>query len=202
MTKQQNLQFVVIFLFCLFGLHYSFFAQDGNSEVLYQNQISTNLMLPIFGSFDLNYERTIANKWAVGLGGSIYGDGFNELSSTRTRFGTEFDTNYEITPFVRVYFQGAQHKSHFVELFGSLTRVDADVGFVRSTNEEGFGVYNREERSINRTGLGVGYGYRWLLFDNKMVLEAQIGIRTNFETEFIFVTGALVRTGIKLGYRF
>ena len=201
MNEQIKLLFGLMAAFSLLGASHSF-AQEGKSTANYRNQISTNLMLPFFGSFDLNYERTIANKWVVGLGGSIYGDGFNKLSSTRTRFRTEFDTNYEITPFVRVYFQGAQNRSHFVELFGSFTGVDADVGFIRSTNEEGFGVYNREERSITRTGLGVGYGYRWLLLDNKMVLEAQIGFRTNFETEFIFVTGALVHTGIKLGYRF
>ena len=202
MNEQRNFYFNLIAVFMFVGIPNIFFAQDEPSINYYRNQISTNLLLPVFGSFDLSYERTIANKWAVGVGGSVYGDRFNRLSTTTTRFGDEFDTNYEITPFVRVYFQGAQNKSHFVELFGSLTRVDEAGRFLRSNNEEGFGVYNREIRSLSIGGLGAGYGYRFLLLDNKMVLEAQFGFRTNFDTEFIVLTGALVHTGIKIGYRF
>ena len=164
--------------------------------------VSTNLFLPLFESFDFNYERTIANKWAIGLGAIRYGDPFNELSSTTSSFGTQFDTNYEITPFVRIYFQGAQNKSHFLELFGSLTRVKESGRFVRSTNTDGFGVYNRENRVLSLGGMGIGYGYRFLLLQKKLVLEAQFGFRTNFDTSFIVLTGAPARAGIKIGYRF
>ena len=202
MNKQKNLLCGFIVAFLLLGASHSLYSQEGNSTADYKNQISTNLLLPFYGSFDLNYERTIANKWALGIGGSIYSNGFNKLSTTRTRFGTDFDTNYEITPFMRLYFQGAQNKSHFVEIFGSLTGVDEPGRFVRSTNEEGFGVYNREITSKTRVGLGAGYGYRFFLLNDRMVLEAQFGFRTNFDSEFIVVTGALVHTGIKVGYRF
>ena len=41
-----------------------------------------------------------------------------------------------------------------------------------------------------------------MLLDDKMVLEAQVGFRTNFDTAFFTPTGAPVRAGIKVGYRF
>lgn len=201
MTYQKNPVTFLVFLLFVLTIHHSFFAQEKTPIDTYKNQISTNLMLPIFESFDLNYERTIANKWAIGFGGIIYGDSYNELSSTTSSFGTKFDTNYEITPFIRVYFQGAQNKSHFLELFGSLSQVEESGRFVRSTNAAGFGIYNRETRSLSLGGLGIGYGYRFLLLEDKFVLEAQFGLRTNFDTNFIVLTGAPVRAGIKVGYR-
>jgi len=53
------------------------FAQEEEISTNFKNQISTNLGLPFFGSFDLSYERTLANKWAVGIGGISFGKGFS-----------------------------------------------------------------------------------------------------------------------------
>jgi len=184
----------------IFSLTNFFFAQD---EIFtdYKNQISTNLVLPIFNSFDLSYERTIANKWALGLAGAIYGDRIQELS-TEGSYNNSYDTNYELMPFARIYFQGAQNKSHFLELFGSLSQVVESDRFIRTNNSEGFGVYERGENKYTAGGLGIGYGYRFLLLDRKLVLEAQFGVRTNFNSNFLILNGSLVRTGIKVGYRF
>jgi len=202
MTKHGNILSLSVVLFFFFITNNLLHAQEDETTTVFKNQVSTNVTLLPFGSFDISYERTIANKWAIGLGGSIYGNGFNDLSSTTSNFGTKFDNNYEITPFVRVYFQGAQNKSHFLELFGSLTGVEESGRFVRSNNSAGFGVYNRETRQLTLGGLGFGYGYRFLLVERKLVLEAQFGFRTNFDTNFIVLTGAIVRAGIKIGYRF
>jgi hypothetical protein len=105
-------------------------------------------------------------------------------------------------PFVRLYFQGTQNKSHFLEVFGSISDVEESDIFVRNTNEEGFGVYEQGTNSYTAGGFGFGYGYRFLLPNNKWVLEAQLGIRTNFDTNFFVLDATLVRTGIKVGYRF
>jgi len=200
MTKLTNSSHIAL-LIVLFVVYNSSYAQEEEAMTEYKNQISTNALLPFFGSVDLSYERTVANKWAIGLGGAIYGNSFNELSSTTSSYGTKFDINYEVTPFIRVYFQGVQNKSHFLELFGSLSRIEESGRFLRSTNPEGFGVYNRENRLLTLGGLGFGYGYRFLLKEKRLVLEAQIGFRTNFQTDFIVLTGAPVRAGIKIGYR-
>lgn len=201
MTKpKKNRTSLVFFLLVFMGQNF-LCAQEERAMTTYNNQISTNLMLPFFESVDLSYERTIANKWAIGLSGAIYGDRIQELS-TEGNYDNKYDTNYEVMPFVRVYFQGAQNKSHFLELFGSLSQVTESGRFLRTTNPEGFGVYRRGETTYTAGGLGIGYGYRFFLLDRRMVLEAQFGVRTNFNTSFIVLNGTLVRTGIKIGYRF
>jgi len=186
---------IAVFLIC-FGTGISSFSQEE-----FKNQVSTNLVLPIFESFDLSYERVIANKFAIGIAGGIYGNRISEISTQDTYYNS-YDTNYEIMPFARLYFQGAQNKSHFLELFGSISNVEESNSFVRNTNEEGFGVYELGTNEYTAGGLGIGYGYRFLLPNNKWVLEAQFGVRTNFDVDFILLNVAFVRTGIKIGYRF
>ncbi len=203
MIKRNDYLSVFVLLFFLLALHHGLFAQnvDVDTPKVYKNQISTNLALPIFGSFDLNYERTVANKWAIGLAAAIYGDRISELSTASSNY-YQYSTNYELMPFVRIYFQGAQNKSHFLEVFGSLSEVEESGRYVRSTNGQGYGVYNIDTRVYTVGGLGIGYGYRFLFLDDKLVLEAQFGVRTNFNADFLFLNGAAVRTGIKVGYRF
>lgn len=199
-TPKISFSVVACLFLCLLGQR-TLIAQDEAALPEYYNQVSTNLLLPVFESVDLTYERTVANKWAVGIAGAVYGDRIQELS-TEGSYDNRYDTDYEVMPFVRAYFQGAQNKSHFLELFGSLSQVTESGRFLRTTNSNGFGVYRRGENTYTAGGLGIGYGYRWFLLDRKMVLEAQFGIRTNFNTEFIILSGTLVRTGIKVGYRF
>ncbi len=193
---------ITLLIICFMGCSTFLAAQENEDSVVYKNQISTNLMLPAFESFDLNYERTIANKWAIGFAGAIYGDRISELSTGSSGDFRRYDTNYELMPFVRLYFQGAQHKSHFLEVFGSLSRVTDLGGFVRNTNTAGFGVYEQGGRDYTAGGLGIGYGYRFLLLNKKLVLEAQFGVRTNFDVDYFFLNGSIIRTGLKVGYRF
>ncbi|MBT2160023.1 DUF3575 domain-containing protein [Zobellia barbeyronii] len=188
-------------LLCALGMVTSSLAQEKENIPKYKNQVSTNLLLPLFQSFDLNYERTVVNKWAIGLSGAIYGEGFSDFSTDSSGYYDRI-TNYEITPFVRFYLNGAQKKSHFFEFFGSIAEVDESGGYLRNVNEEGYGVYSIGTKTYTVGGLGAGYGYRFLLLKKKMVLEAQLGIRTNFNVDFFLLNGALVRTGIKVGYRF
>lgn len=186
---------ILVFFFSL-----SVVAQNESVSENLNNQISTNLVLPITGSFDLSYERIVANKWAVGIGAALYGEGFQNLSTYDSYY--ERITNYEITPFVRIYFNGSQKRSHFLEVFGSLSQVEESGRYLRHVNQEGYGVYSVGSKSFSVGGLGVGYGYRFLFYRRKVVLEAQIGLRTNFDVDFVFLNAAFVRTGIKIGYRF
>lgn len=201
MTQRLYFTFRSIGIFILLMSSALSFAQDEASAPPFKNLVSTNLMLPIFESVDLSYERTIANKWAIGVAAAIYGDRADELSIDDD-FYNDYVTQFEVMPFARVYFQGAQKKSHFVELFGSISKVSDSGGFVRNTTDDGFGVYQRGVKEYTAGGLGAGYGYRFLFFENRFLVEAQIGIRTNFDVNFIVLNGALVRTGIKVGYRF
>lgn len=200
MTKSYNYSFIAIWLCFSLLTTISVTGQEENEEPVFKNLVSTNLMLPIFESFDINYERTIANKWAIGLAGAIYGERSRDLSTASSYY--DYKTNYEVMPFARIYFQGAQNKSHFVELFGSLSGVEESGRFIRSTNGAGYGVYSIGTKSYTVGGLGAGYGYRFLLCEKRLLLEAEFGVRTNFDAAFLFLNGAVVRTGIKVGYRF
>ncbi|MRI01948.1 DUF3575 domain-containing protein [Kriegella sp. EG-1] len=175
-------------------------GQEKEKFSQFKNHISTNLLLPVFESFDISYERTIANKWAIGLAGALYGNRGEELNTSYDNY--DYHTKFELMPFARIYFQGAQNKSHFIEIFGSLSKVEERGRIIRSTNEFGYGVYNIGVKDYTVGGLGTGYGYRFLFLERKLVVEAQIGLRTNFNIDFILLNVAAVRTGIKVGYRF
>ncbi|MBC6997696.1 DUF3575 domain-containing protein [Cytophaga sp. FL35] len=190
----------ILTLACITLSIFNGICQTEAPPLKYKNQLSTNLLLPFFGSVDLSYERAVANKWAVGVGGALYGNGFENLSTNDYSYDQE--TKYEVAPFVRLYFNGAQKKSHFLEIFGSLSEVEESGRYIRHVNEEGYGVYTIGTKTFIVGGLGIGYGYRFLFLEDKLVLEPQFGIRTNFDVDFIFLNGALVRTGIKVGYRF
>ncbi|CAM4126278.1 DUF3575 domain-containing protein [Zobellia nedashkovskayae] len=177
------------------------FGQEETNFPQYKNQISTNLLLPFAGSFDLTYERTIANKWAVGLSGAIYGDDFGDFDTESSGY-YDRTTNFEIMPFVRFYLNSTKTNGHFFEVFGSISQVEQTGGYVRNVNDQGYGVYVIGSENYIVGGLGTGYGYRFLFMKNRLVVEGQLGIRTNFSTNFFFLNVALVRTGIKIGYRF
>ncbi len=194
---RRSLLFLACFLLACFALK----AQEEPSKS-YKNQISTNLLLPIFGSVDFSYERSLGNKFAVGIGAAVYGEDFENLTIDDSYGGGTLRTKNEIMPFARIYFNGNQNNSHLLEVFGSFSRVDEDGRLVRSLNDVGNGVYDIGVESYTRGGFGLGYGYRFLLLDNKLALEAQFGLRTNFDLNFVVLNAALVRTGIKIGYRF
>ncbi len=193
-----------LYIFMLFALMYQqeFIAQDDTTLSMYKNQVSTNLLLPVFGSVDLSYERTLNKKFAVGFAAAIYGDRIKEISVDDEYYERNLRTKNEVMPFVRVYFSGNQRKSHFLELFGSISGVDETGRLVRTVNDQGYGVYRLGTESFTRGGFGLGYGYRFLFLDGKLVGEAQFGLRTNFDVNFLVLNAALVRTGLKVGYRF
>jgi len=192
-------RFLFVFLFVAF--YTTTFAQEADSTPLLKNQISTNVTYLPFGSLDLSYERTLGKRFAIGVGGTYFGGAHKDLN-LESQGSYDHSVNYEVNLFTRVYLQGTQNKSHFFELFGSVNETQEFGAYNRHVNTEGYGVYTIGiDKSIN-IGLGGGYGYRFLLLDKKLVLEAQVALRTNFIMEYLFLDVAIVRTGIKVGYRF
>ena len=191
----------LLLLFCLVASYPPLLAQEVEDTPIFKNQVSNNTSYLFFGSLNINYERVVGKKFAIGLGGTHYGNS-HKRQGFETRNAYEYVTNYEITPYGRLYFNGTQRKSHFLELFVSFNESEELDQFLRNTNEEGYGVYERGSLISNNIGLGIGYGYRFLLLKNRLLLEAQFGLRTNFDAFYIFPDGAVVRTGIRVGYRF
>lgn len=184
----------------LFGLCQTAIAQESGTSPILKNQISTNVALLATLSPNLTYERTLGNHFSIGLSGSFYGKPHKQLNLEYD--GYRNSTNHEINPFGRWYINGTQRRSHFLEFFGSINESVEGNKRMRNTNEAGYGVYVLGDEKKTNYGLGVGYGYRFLLVDNKLVLEAQFGLRTNFDVGFLFFEPSIVRTGIRVGYRF
>ena len=147
------------------------------------------------------YKRTLGEKFALGLAGAIYGDQIEKISFD-DRYVGELRTNYEIISFARLYFSDNQRKSHLIEFFTSISGVDEGGILNRFVNDEGYAVYGFGTESYIRGGFGGGYGYRFLFVGGKLVVEAQFGVRTNFDINGLMVNAAFVRMGIKIGYRF
>ena len=176
------------------------FAQESDSIQVLKNQVSTNVALLTTLSPNLTFERTLGDHFSIDISGSLYGEPHKNMELISAGYRTS--ANHEINPFARWYMNGTQRRSHFLELFASSNEVTKENKRVRVVNEEGYGVYVLGDREETNFGLGIGYGYRFFLLDNKLLLEAEFGLRTNFDVGFIFFVPAIVRTGIRVGYRF
>jgi len=192
-------RFLFVFLLFLIACE-NCISQDEEPIPILKNQISINVPYLLVGSPNLTYERTLGKYFSIGLSGVGYGKVHKELNLETQGF--DYTTTYEINPFGRWYMNGTRHKSHFLELFASINEGQEDGRIIRITNEQGYGVYTRGIEKTDNFGLGAGYGYRFLLADNKLVIEAQFALRTNFDFQFFFFDAGIVRTGIRVGYRF
>jgi len=192
-----------IVLVCFLVSLVSIQAQDQTDEMVFKNQVSTNASYLITGTPDINYERALGKRFAIGIGGSLFSNFYRSLEIPNGG-GTDYNLEYEITPFARWYINSIQTKSHFIEIYMSINGGEEVDEIIRITNPEGFGVYVRGIKEVSNVGLGGAYGYRFLLLENKLVLEASIGLRTNFNRDNYLglLDVAIARTGVKVGYRF
>lgn len=179
---------------------FSIYAQDESEMTTFKNLVSTNSTYLLINSFELNYEHTLGRKFAAGLGWASYGQGYYdlELESEDENYATQF----EITPYGRLYFNGNQNRSHILEVFASLNKSERSDSFIRNTTNEGFGVYERGIETNLNFGMGLGYGYRFLFLEERLVIEAQIALRTNFNFFYGILIPSVVRSGVRIGYRF
>ncbi|WP_298478983.1 hypothetical protein [uncultured Maribacter sp.] len=188
----------IFLIVCAFLISIPLLSQE---EKVHKNKLSFNLSYAFLGSPELNYERTLNKYFSFGVGGVKYNSPHQKLNLETIEGYSNYKVNYEVNPYVRFYINGTQNRSHFLEIFGSYNIGEADSGINRKNNVLGYGIYEYGMQEIKNIGLGTGYGYRFLTFQKRMSIEAQISIRTNFIDVLFFDVG-LVRTGVKVGYRF
>ncbi len=194
MTKHFLIVFITLYTFIYAK------AQD-NELPVYKNLVSTNLSYAFLGSVNFSYERTFGGNFSGGIAYTNYSNAHRNLNVETSDIYNNYSIDFEVNPFARLYFQGAQKRSLFIEFIGSYSEGEAEGGIERSTNSLGYGVYNYGYKKVENIGIGTGVGYRFLLLKNKLVLEAQFGIRANLNEIWIYEVG-IVRTGFKAGYRF
>ncbi|MBM1104865.1 DUF3575 domain-containing protein [Aurantibacter crassamenti] len=192
-------RFLIVFL--CFTLYYgTCFSQEDGNELNFNNQVSSNISYLVMGSLNLSYERSLSKYFTIGVSGVNYGNNHKELRLST--WGFDYATIYEVNPFGRWYIRNTQRNSPFLEIFGSFNRNEKENVIVRFDNEEGYGVYEYGVEGNESFGAGVGFGYKLLLAKKRLVLEAQLGVRSNFKFDYFILDAELVRTGIRLGYRF
>lgn len=189
---------ILLIIFC--GVFLSTYGQQKADSTIFKNQVSTNITYLLINSVEFNYERTLGRKFAIGIGWASYGQGYYDLELESN--GNDYVTQFEITPFGRWYFNGNKRKSHILEIFASINQSKEQDRFMRNTTDEGFGVYERGTETNTNFGMGVGYGYRFLFLEERLAVEAQLGLRTNFDFIFGIPISSFVRSGIRVGYRF
>jgi len=166
----------------------------------FKNQFSTNIPYVFLNSLEINYERVLGRKFSIGIGWATYGKGYDNLNLEGDGYTDRI--NFEINPYGRLYFNGNQKKSHYLEVFASINESEKSDQFVRNTTDSGYSVYELGIEQRTTFGMGIGYGYRFLLANDRLVLEAQFGIRTNFDFYYGIPDPSIVRAGIRIGYRF
>ncbi len=181
------------------------YAQEDNSVsnkvgANFKNQFSTNIPYLFLNSLEINYERVLGRKFSIGIGWATYGKGYDNLNLEGDGYTDRI--NFEINPYGRLYFNGNQKKSHYLEVFASINESEKSDQFVRNTTDSGYGVYELGIEQRTTFGMGIGYGYRFLLANDRLVLEAQFGIRTNFDFYYGIPDPSIVRSGLRIGYRF
>ncbi len=150
-----------------------------------KNDIKLNVTFPLFGIFEIAYERNLNENSSFGISG-LYA--FND--------NTDEDTNYFITPFYRRYFSKKYASGFFAEGFGTLSSIDGK----QITDMSGNLTIN-EEPDVIDFALGISLGYKWVT-KGGIIIEPYAGLGGLLfnakETDHDIVT----RFGLNVGYRF
>lgn len=150
-----------------------------------RNELNINLLTPLWGSIELNYERILNENSSYGIAGN--------LGISKDYYNSSF-----LLGFYRIYFGKKINNGFFIE---------ANSGF--SSIEEGYGhidYYSSYQNSYstdryNGLGVGVAIGYK-LLAKNGVVCQIFGGLGRNFGSNYDHYTPIFPRSGITIGKRF
>ncbi|WP_062052624.1 DUF3575 domain-containing protein [Aquimarina longa] len=177
---------VIVILFSFFTVK----GQDENVTVLNlyekKNEVKLNVVAPLFGAFEISYERILNKKSSLGVSALSV---FNSKSS-------DDDLNHSISSYYRRYFGKKYASGFFVEGFGMLSSIDGK----KMADTDGNLTLN-EGSDVIDFSIGLGIGNKWVT-KSGFVFEVNAGygklLFNANETDHTIVT----RFGFSLGYRF
>ena len=157
-----------------------------------KNEFKVNALFLVLGAYEISFERILNQQSSIGV---AIGRSFSKAN---------FNYNYAIEPFYRLYFGKKPAAGLFVEGFGSVNSkkykfyegaiLDPNVG------------YTTEDKT--HFGLGVSVGGKYVT-KNNIVFEVVFGIGQNFtapSSKNLTYDGVneqqIARGGISVGYRF
>ena len=160
--------------------------ENGTDANPYQkkNEIRLNLIAPLAGAVELNFERHLNKNSSLGISAFfVYDNTENE------------DLNYYISPYYRYYFGKKYASGFFVEGFGMFTSIDGKKIYAADN------VTFTENKDVYDVALGAGLGYK-LVTKKGLVFEANAGYgKLLFNADKTDHT-VVAKFGLSVGYRF
>ena len=177
------LSYVMVVIVCggLFGQELTQMTQD---SLVRENEIKVNGLILIFGAFEVNYERFLNEESSVGVSLLIPFVDSDDVN---------WNINYYISPYYRVFFGKAYASGFFVEGFGMLNSKERE----RYSGNEFLGI-----EDVTDFGLGLGLGAKWVT-SKGFVFELNGGLSRNLFNNKDYSGGEVTgKIGFNVGYRF
>lgn len=152
-----------------------------------RNELNINLLSPLWGSVELNYERFLNENSTYGIAGNL------GISNDYYSFSS-------LLAYYRVYFGRKINNGFFIEAnsgFSSIKEKNYDYYYSNS-------IYYQSQSSVDRyngLGVGVAIGYK-LLAKNGVVCQIFGGLGRNFGNLKDDYSPVFPRAGITIGRRF
>jgi hypothetical protein len=164
-------------------------AQGDNSVNMHEkkNEIKLNVLLPLFGAFEVTYERILNKKSSLGVSFFAPFDSGNVES-------TEDDENYFISPYYRMYFGKKNASGFFAEGFGMLTSIDGKKIFDLEGNLS-------QGSAVSDFAIGLGFGSKWIT-KSGFIFEVNVGYGKLLFNADKTDHDIVAKFGFHLGYRF
>lgn len=178
--KRIFLATLAIFLLCKTNAQET--TSDGSAQNF--NEIKLNGLYMVLGAIDIAYERTINEESAFGASVFVPFDDDD----------IDYDINFYVSPYYRMYFGKKYAAGFFVEGFGLLSSYDK-VSFSSGLNP------TVSEDNALAFALGIGVGGKWVT-KSGFIGELGLGIGRNIINDDDFNDELVGKINISVGYRF
>ena len=159
--------------------------EDTADEYALNNEIKLNGLILIFGAVEAAYERNLNEQSSLGV---------SVLVPFADPDDINWNINYYISPYYRVFFGKKYAAGFFVEGFGMLNSKERE-------RYEDTGMFLGVE-DVTDFGLGIGLGAKWVK-SNGFIFEINGGLSRNLFNNADYSEGEVTgKIGFFLGYRF
>jgi hypothetical protein len=163
-----------------------------NDFQLHENQNRTEVKFNAFaialGALDLEFERTLSQRSAIGLGF------FTNFRTADDYKG--FNNQNSVTAYYRYYLGKRHAQGAFVEAFGMYNSSDLFQLTIVSSSM----VQYENRQTIQDFGVGLSVGYKWVS-KKGLILQSHFGLGRNLFQPHIGEQ-VIGRVGISIGYSF
>jgi hypothetical protein len=159
---------------------------ESSNDLVAQNEIKANGLILLFGAAEIAYERNLNAQSSAGV---------SVLVPFVDEDDIDWNINYYVSPYYRLFFGKKYAAGFFVEGFGMLNSKERER--YSDSGNEFLGV-----EDVTDFGLGIGLGGKWVT-KNGFVFEINGGLSRNLFNNSDYSGGEITgKIGFNLGYRF